>query len=135
MQTIKYDNNCKKTKIRNKYVEGLLMSVEVKTIGDSKIVVVPKRFDAYTANSVDVELTRLISEGSRKVICDFSQTEYLASAGLRVLLTASKSLQRAGGKMVLCSIKAYVLEVFEISGFNKIFKIFGSADAALQELK
>ena len=111
------------------------MSVEVKTIGDSKIIVVPKRFDAYTANSVELELTRLIGEGARKIVCDFSQTEYLASAGLRVLLTASKSLQRTGGKMGLCSIKAYVLEVFEISGLNRIFKIFGSADAALQDLK
>ncbi|MCW4011120.1 MAG: STAS domain-containing protein [Candidatus Bathyarchaeota archaeon] len=111
------------------------MNVEVKTVDDSKIIVVPKRFDAYTANSVEEELTRLIGEGTRKIVCDFSQTDYLASAGLRVLIAASKNLQRANGKMVLCSIKAYVLEVFEISGLNKIFKIFGSVDAALQDLK
>ncbi len=111
------------------------MSVEVKTVGDSKIIVIPKRFDAYTASSVETELTHLIADGARKVVCDFSQTDYLASAGLRVLITASKSLQRAGGKMVLCSIKPYVLEVFEISGLNKIFKMYGSAEAALQELK
>lgn len=111
------------------------MSIEVKTVGETKILLVLKRFDAYTASSVEAELTRLINEGSRKIICDFSQTEYLASAGLRVLINASKSLNRAGGKLVLCSIKPYVLEVFEISGLNKIFKIYGSADAAMQELK
>lgn len=111
------------------------MSIEVKTVGETKILLVLKRFDAYTAGSVEAELTRLINEGSRKIICDFSQTEYLASAGLRVLITASKSLNKAGGKLALCSIKPYVLEVFEISGLNKIFKIYSTADAALQELK
>ncbi len=111
------------------------MSVEVKTVADSKIITLPKRFDAYTASSVEAELTRLTTEGVRKIVCDFSQTEYLASAGLRVLLTTSKNLNRVGGKIVLCSIKPYVLEVFEISGFNKIFKMHESVDAALQELK
>jgi anti-anti-sigma factor len=111
------------------------MSIEVKTVGETKILLVPKRFDAYTAGSVEAELTRLITEGARKIVCDFAQTEYLASAGLRVLITASKTLNRTSGKLVLCSIKPYVLEVFEISGLNRLFKMYGSADAALQELK
>lgn len=111
------------------------MSVEVKTIGDVKVVVIMKRFDAYTASQVEAELTKLIAEGTLKIVCDFSQTEYLASAGLRVLITASRSLQKVGGKMVLCSLKPYVLEVFEISGLNRIFKMYPSADAAVQELK
>lgn len=110
------------------------MSIEVKSVNDAKIIVLMKRFDAYTAGSVEVELTRLIGEGSKKIVCDFSQTEYLASAGLRVLITASRSLQKTGGKMVLCSLKPYVLEVFEISGLSRIFKIFASSDAALQDL-
>jgi anti-anti-sigma factor len=110
------------------------MSIEVKTVSDIKILIVPKRFDAYTAGSVEAELTRMITEGARKIVCDFSQTEYLASAGLRVLITASKTLNRSSGKLILCSIKPYVLEVFEISGLIKIFKIDGSADAAIKEL-
>ena len=111
------------------------MSIEVKSFDDSKIVVLMKRFDAYTATSVEAELNRLITSGTKKIVCDFSQTDYLASAGLRVLLTTAKSLQRVGGKIVLCSVKAYVLEVFEISGLNRVFKIYDSVDAALQALK
>jgi anti-anti-sigma factor len=110
------------------------MNVEIKSVDDAKIVLVPKRFDAYTASSVEVELARLITEGTRKIICDFSRTEYLASAGLRVLIKASKSLQRTGGKMGLCTVKPYVLEVFEISGLNRIFKMYPTADAALRAL-
>lgn len=110
------------------------MEIEVKIVGDVKIVVLMKRFDAYTAGPVEAKLTKLVGEGARKVVCDFSQTEYLASAGLRVLITATRNLQKVGGKLVLCAIKPYVLEVFDISGLNRIFKIYDSADAALQEL-
>ncbi|XHH08139.1 MAG: STAS domain-containing protein [Candidatus Bathyarchaeia archaeon] len=111
------------------------MSIVVTSFDDSKIVVLMKRFDAYTASSVEAELTRLITEGTKKIVCDFSQTEYLASAGLRVLITASKSLQKTNGRIILCSLRPYVLEVFEISGLNRIFKIYESVDAALQALK
>jgi anti-anti-sigma factor len=111
------------------------MDVEVKTIGDVQVLVLMKRFDAYTAGPVEARLNKLIAEGARKVVCDFSQTEYLASAGLRVLITATRSIQKAGGKLVLCSVKPYVLEVFDISGLKKIFKMYESADAALQDLK
>jgi anti-anti-sigma factor len=111
------------------------MDIETKTVGDVTIVVLMKRFDAYTAGPVEAKLTKLITEGSRKIICDFSQTEYLASAGLRVLITATRNLQKVNGKLVLCAIKPYVLEVFDISGLNKIFKMYESADLALQDLK
>ncbi|MGE5554809.1 MAG: STAS domain-containing protein [Methanocella sp.] len=111
-----------------------MSSIEVKTVGDAKIVGILRRFDAYTASQVEVELNRLVSEGTKKIACDFSQTEYLASAGLRVLLTASKGLSRAGGKMVLCNVKPYVMEVFEISGLNRIFQIYPTVEEAVKAL-
>ena len=111
------------------------MDVEVKTVGNAKIVVLMKRFDAYTAGPVEAALNKIIAEGSKKVVIDFSQTEYLASAGLRVLITGIRNLQRAGGTLVLCGIKPYVLEVFDISGLKKIFKMYDSAEAALADLK
>ncbi len=111
------------------------MEIEVKTVGEVKILVLMKRFDAYTAGAVEAKLNKLIAEGARKVICDFSETEYLASAGLRVLITAIRNLQKIGGKLVLCAIKPYVLEVFDISGLNRIFKMYDSADSAMQEIK
>ncbi len=111
------------------------MDIEVKTVGDAKVLVLMKRFDAYTAGPVEAKLTKTITEGARKVLCDFSQTEYLASAGLRVLITATKSLQKLGGKLVLCAVQPYVLEVFDVSGLNKIFKMYPSVEAALEDLK
>lgn len=111
------------------------MDVEVKAVADAQVVAVMKRFDAYTAGAVESALNKLITAGARKVIIDFSANEYLASAGLRVLISATKTLQRTGGKLVLCSIKPNVLEVFDISGLKRIFKMYDSADAAIADLK
>ncbi|PVX24224.1 MAG: anti-sigma factor antagonist [Candidatus Bathyarchaeum sp.] len=108
--------------------------MEVKTEGDITIAVIIPRFDAYTANDIETSLKEIIGKGARKIICDFSQTEYVASAGLRVLLSSAKSLQKCGGQIVMASMKPYVKEVFEVSGFTQIFKVFDSQEEALQTL-
>ena len=108
--------------------------MEIKTEGDITVAFIVPRFDAYTANEVDLALRELIVKGSKKIVCDFSQTDYVASAGLRVLLSSAKSLQKLGGQIVMASLKPYVHEVFEISGFTQLFKIYNSQSEALQSL-
>jgi len=109
--------------------------MEIRTIGDIAVAGIVPRFDAYTANDVETVFRDQMAKGTKKLIVDFSQTEYIASAGLRVLLSAAKSLQKSGGQIVLFSMKPYVYEVFEISGFTQIFKIYASQQEALASLK
>ena len=109
--------------------------MEKRTIGEISVVVNVPRFDAYTANSIETALRDQIAKGTKKIIVDFSQTEYIASAGLRVLLSAAKSLHNSGGQIVLFSMKPHVYEVFEISGFTQIFKIYASQQEAVESLK
>ena len=106
--------------------------MEIKTEGDVTVAYIVPRFDAYIANEVDSALRELITKGSKKIVCDFSQTDYVASAGLRILLSAAKSLQKIGGQLFMSSLKPYVYEVFEISGFTQLFKIFNSQSEAVQ---
>jgi STAS domain len=56
-------------------------------------------------------------------------------AGLRGIVLAGKRLSAANGKMVLCSVKDRVREVFEIAGFSSIFSIYGSHDDATRGLQ
>jgi anti-sigma B factor antagonist len=109
-------------------------NMETRTETDITIAVMVPRFDAYTANDVDFALKELIAKGAKKIVCNFAQTDYVASAGLRVILASAKTLQRQGGMILLCSMKPYVHEVFEISGFTQIFKVFESEKDALQSL-
>jgi anti-anti-sigma factor len=108
--------------------------MEIRTKDNATIVTMVPRFDAYTANEVEAVIKDLIVKGNKEIICDFSQTEYVASAGLRVILSSAKSLQSSGGHILLISMKPYVYEVFEISGFTQILKILNSEKEALQSL-
>lgn len=108
--------------------------MEVRTEGDIVIAVMVPRFDAYTANDIETALRDLIAQGTKKIVCDFSQTEYVASAGLRVLLSSAKTLQKTGGQILMAAMKPYVQEVFEISGFTQIFKVFNSQTEAIAAL-
>ncbi|MDD5495770.1 MAG: STAS domain-containing protein [Candidatus Omnitrophica bacterium] len=106
----------------------------VKTVGDVKVMEVVSRFDAYTAGDVEKVLMGLIDNGAKKILCDFSQTEYISSIGLSVLLSVAKRLQKVGGELVLCSLKSFVLQVFEMTSFTKIFKIYKSQEEALKSI-
>ena len=109
--------------------------MEIRTEGDVTVAIMLPRFDASNANDIENVLQGLISKGVKKLICDFSHTEYIASAGLRVLLSAAKSLQKSGGQIFIVSMNPFVHEVFEISGFSQIFKVYTSQNEALKILK
>jgi anti-anti-sigma factor len=108
--------------------------MDVNLDGDIAVAAIVRRFDAYTASEVEAALKEAVAKGAKKIVCDFSQTEYVASAGLRVLLSQAKSLQKTGGRIVLASMQPYVYEVFEISGFSQIFKVYKSKQEAAEAL-
>jgi anti-anti-sigma factor len=81
------------------------------------------RIDAATAPVLEGEISRAIEEGHRKIVVDLSNVDYMSSAGLRVLLAAMKRLKKLDGNLVLCSMKPMVREVFDLTGFSRIFTI------------
>jgi anti-sigma B factor antagonist len=78
------------------------------------------------------KIFQAIDDGSKSMIIDFGELEYISSAGLRVILKATKALKREEGKMMLCDMQDYVKEVFEIAGFDSFLPIVGTMDDALQ---
>jgi anti-anti-sigma factor len=89
------------------------------------------RLDAVSAVEADKDFNKVIDAGHENLLVNLDNLDYISSAGLRVLLVVAKRIQQNGGKVVLCSLSNNVKEVFEISGFSSIFKIFPSnSDAA-----
>lgn len=82
------------------------------------------KLDSNTSSQLEETVIGLIDSGEKKLLVDGQQLDYISSAGLRVLLMAAKKLKAGGGKIVLASLKDYIIEVFEIAGFNMIFQIF-----------
>lgn len=109
--------------------------METEKIDGILIVRMVPRFDAYSAKEVEADLNEAIDNGAEKILCDFSGTEYISSAGLRVLLATAKKLKKIEGSICLSSLKSYVSEVFETAGFTPLFNIYGSEKEALAGMK
>lgn len=108
--------------------------MQVKTAGEVKIIAILPKVDASNAKIVETEITELINGGAKKIVCDFSKNEYISSAGLRVFLATLKMLKKAEGEILLCAMQPYVLEVFDMSGFTQLFKIYANEEEALAAL-
>ncbi len=93
------------------------------------------RLDAVTAGDADKEFNSVLESGKELLMVDLSGLEYISSAGLRVLLVVAKRIQQKGGRIVLTGLTAGVREVFEISGFSSIFKIFDTSADSMEFLK
>lgn len=79
------------------------------------------RLDTNTAPQLEAELKREIG-GVEKLVFDFEKLEYLSSAGLRVLLSAQKVMNKQG-KMTVKNVNDEVNEIFEITGFSDFLTI------------
>ena len=79
------------------------------------------RLDTTTAPQLDQELTASLN-GVTKLVFDFAALEYISSAGLRVILSAQKTMNKQG-EMSIRNVNADIMEVFEITGFNDILTI------------
>jgi anti-sigma B factor antagonist len=92
------------------------------------------RLDSNTAMGFEQKLFESIENGAQRLILDFQDLDYISSAGLRVILKATKSLKSSEGKLVLCAMQDYVKEVFEISGFDSFLPIEATLDDAVKSV-
>ncbi|MBF0507179.1 MAG: STAS domain-containing protein [Nitrospirae bacterium] len=106
------------------------MEIEVKKELDIFIIKIIGRLDAVTTTEFEAAINGLIAEGGNKLIFDMGELQYVSSAGLRSFLGTAKSLKAGNGLVAFFSLQESVNKVFQMSGFNKIFKLFNSMEEA-----
>lgn len=100
---------------------------------DRKVVLrLEGRLDAATTPILERKLNTLIDEHRIHLLLDFTDVDYLSSAGMRLLLTTSKKLKAKKGVLILFAIDEDVLEIIKLAGFEKILFIFETEQDALQ---
>ena len=83
--------------------------------------------------ALDPHLTRCAPDGDH-VVLDFSQVPYISSAGLRVLMLASKQVKAQGGTIAIAALQPLPLEIFAISRFDQVLSVFSTVAEALAEV-
>lgn len=92
-------------------------------LNDSLLTVIPVgRLDTVTSAELKERIAEYDFRGC-DVKFDFSNVEYISSAGLRLLVALQKQVKEEGRRMTIANINAVVREVFRISGFDKAFTV------------
>lgn len=107
------------------------MDITTRDEGDIKVVMLNGKLDTNTTPAAESEINALIEAGASKLLINFEQLSYISSSGLRLLLATAKRLKVEGGDLQVCSLNEMATEVFEISGFSTILKVFPNEQAAL----
>ncbi len=93
------------------------------SVNQTAVVQPHGRLDAAGAPALEQELQQKLAEGHKQLLVDLSDTAYISSNGLRVLLGALKAAKRNGGALKLCCLNSRLVEIFEMVGFDQVFEI------------
>ena len=89
--------------------------------GTSLNMAIEGRLDTTTAPRLEEELKGAIG-GVTSLTLDFASLDYISSAGLRVLLSAQKTMNKQGS-MTIVNVSDVIMEIFEVTGFSDILTI------------
>ena len=110
------------------------MNFDVRTdkLSDRTYVVAPAgEVDLYTAPELKQQLLEAIAEGGTTVIVDFTNTTFIDSTALGVLVGAVKRLRAVDGELIVVCGDPNITKIFEITGLDRVFSIYDSRDDAV----
>ncbi len=103
---------------------------------DGEVVVLTPLGRLNNDTSPEFQSRLLSSVGSgAAVLVDLSGVDYVSSAGLRALMTASKQSKANGGRLAVAGLNPVVKEIFTISRFSYVVNVFESRAQALLSLR
>src|ERR687884_242176 len=113
------------------------MNFDIKTeqLGDSSYVIsLAGEVDLYTAPEFKQQLLEVIGQGGKDVVVDFTDTTFIDSTTLGVLVGGVKRLRTNEGQLSLVCSDRNITKIFEITGLDRVFAIYGTRDEAVAKL-
>jgi anti-anti-sigma factor len=98
------------------------MNVKVEELNGIYVATLQGEMDTAAALEVEETLKPLFATGGKDVIIDCKELEYIASSGLRILLSILKGAKAAGSRVVLRDVNDDIKNVFQLTGFINIFE-------------
>ena len=110
------------------------MNFDIKTeqLSDEQYVIsLAGEVDLYTAPEFKQQLLEVIGQGGKEVVVDFSDTTFIDSTTLGVLVGGVKRLRTNDGQLTLVCSDRNITKIFEITGLDRVFSIYASRDEAV----
>jgi len=93
------------------------------------------RLDAPGADLIDLRFTATAAAGKHNTVVDLSGVSFVASMGLRLLISTARALHLKGARMVLFGARELVQDVLEQAAIDQIVPLVGTEREAIAQLK
>lgn len=93
------------------------------------------RLDIEGTQEIDMTFTALTATKKAGILVDMTKVDFLASLGMRTLVSCAKAVAKRGGKMVLFRPQPLVLGVLETSGLDSVIPVYEDLAAAKEALR
>src|SRR5437867_11876814 len=113
------------------------MNFDIKTeqfSNASYVISLAGEVDLYTAPEFKQQLLEVITQGARQVVVDFTNTTFIDSTTLGVLVGGIKRLRTNDGELSLVCNDRNITKIFEITGLDRVFSIYETRDEAVSKL-
>ncbi len=101
---------------------------------DAVVISLAGEVDLYTAPEFKEQLVEVIGKGSKDVVVDLTETTFIDSTTLGVLVGGVKRLRPDGGRLVLVCSDRNITKIFEITGLDKVFPIHATLAEAVETI-
>lgn len=99
--------------------------------GDAHVVSVTGEIDLFTAPEFKQRVTAPIGAGIDRVVVDLTQTTFIDSSSLGVLIGADRRLKSRGGRLVVACDTDAIVKTLRITGLDGVFTVVSTVEAAL----
>lgn len=108
------------------------MNTKLEKTGSFSVLKIKGRVDTVHSPILENEVNRIFDNGEKNLIFNCGGMNYISSSGLRVFLVAQKKAKAVNGKLHLSDMQPAIQEIFRISGFSNLFRIFETQEDALE---
>lgn len=99
------------------------MDMQISDVGDVKKVALAGRLDTAGVSRIEARFTAVVVPSGKPAVIDLSEVVFLASLGIRLLISTTRALGQRGGKLALFGANPAVMEVIETTSLNEIVPV------------
>jgi anti-sigma B factor antagonist len=112
---------------------GMDLDVETTPRGNATVLTLRGEIDVYTAPRLRQAIVDVVDGGAQHVVLDMEKVDFLDSTGLGVMVEGLKRISGRAGTLSVVATQDKILKIFDITGLNKAFGMFGSVEEAVGE--
>ena len=105
-----------------------------KVADDVYVIALTGEIDLYTAPEFKQQLLDVVGQGAKSVVVDLTETTFIDSTTLGVLVGGVKRLRETGGQLSIVSSDRNITKIFEITGLNRVFPLHATRAEALESV-